>query len=67
MEPRRGHHSELHKTKQGAGDAEKVGINWDDSQKVIHAVNGIYSSQMFGKEKIIDWEDKADMEKMWAS
>ena len=67
VEPIGGYHHEIHKTKQGAGEVEKVGINWDESQKVTQAVNRIYSSQMFGKENIIDWEDITDTDKTRAT
>ena len=50
---------------QRSGAVEKFGINWDDSQKLTQAVNGIYSSELFSKENMINWEDKLDTKKTW--
>ena len=38
VEPRGGHCRVFHETTQGAGLVEKVGINWDDSQKFTQVV-----------------------------
>ena len=55
--------AKLHKDQERL---EKYGIIWDESQKVTQAVDKIYSSRMFGKDKMINWEDKADTYKTWA-
>ena len=52
----------LHKEKERL---EKVGINWDDSQKFTQAADKIYSSRISGEENMIKWWDKADKDKMW--
>ena len=46
---------------------KKVGINWDDLQKFTQAAEKIYSTLLFSGEKMINWEEKVDTNKMWAN
>ena len=43
---------------QRVGAIKKVEINWDVSQNVTQMVEDMYSSRIFGEEKIIDWDGK---------
>ena len=65
MKYRGGHRRVFQETTQGAGAVEKVGINWDYPQKVTHAIDEMYSIQLFGNENMINLEEKADTDKTW--
>ena len=43
---------------QRVGAIKEIEINWDVSQNVTQMVEDMYSSRIFGEEKIIDWDGK---------
>ena len=65
MEPLRRHCRVFYETVQGAGTVKIFGINCYDTQKVMQAVYEMYRSRLFGEEKMIDWEEKTDVDKTW--
>ena len=42
-----------------------MGINWDDTQKVTQAVEEMYNIHIFDEIQLMEWEDKAENDKMW--
>ena len=42
-----------------------MGIDWDDTQKVTQAVEEMYNIHIFDEIQLMEWEDKAETEKMW--
>ena len=42
-----------------------MGIKWDDTQKVTQAVDEMYSSGIFDKKCLMEWEEYAEVDKDW--
>ena len=54
--------TKLHKDQE---QLEKDGINWDDLQNFVQAVEKMCSIKLLGEFKMIDWENKSDADKTW--
>lgn len=42
-----------------------MGIKWDDTQKVTQAVDEMYSSGIFDKKCLMEWEEYNEVDKNW--